>query len=295
MKISFGMIVFNGGYVLKENLESIYPFAENIVITEGPVSHYRKLGFTKSTDNTIEIIKNFPDPENKIKLISGQWISKDDMCNAYAPHLKGDFVWHVDSDELYKQEDMKSVIKYLTDHKECYSMAFKLRSFYGGLDRYISGFEENFEVHRIQRIIPGKSTWLTHRPPTMIWPPTGKKCRDMGHVGFHTTGSWGIRIYHYSHVFPEQVKAKMAYYYNRDPRGIIQDYWNKLYVPWMRAKTEKEKLQIEQPTKGVQEWLPHRRGSAFTAKFTGQHPDSIKKSINDLKKRINKELKDLGI
>ena len=294
-KICFTMIVFNGDYVLKENLESIYPFADSIIISEGPVKHYQKLGFTSSTDKTVEIIENFPDPEGKIKLLQGQWASKDAMCDAHTAHLTGDFVWHVDSDELYKPEDMEMVIKYLTDHDDCYSMAFKLRSFYGGLDRYISGFEENFEVHRIQRIIPGQSKWLTHRPPTMIWPPTGKKCRDMGHVDFHTTDSWGIRIYHYSHVFPTQVKAKMNYYYQRDPNGIIQDYWNSLYVPWMRANTEAEKLQIEQPTKGVQEWLPHRRGPAFTKKFEGIHPKSIQDAIPQLEKRINEEKVRLGV
>jgi hypothetical protein len=294
VKISFGMIVFNGDYVLKENLESVYPFADSIVITEGPVKHYQKLGYSSSTDNTVEIIKKFPDPENKIKLIQGQWANKDAMCNAYASYLTGDFVWHIDSDEIYKPEDMEKVIKYLTNHKECYSMAFKLKSFYGGFDRFISGFEENFEVHRIQRIIPGKSTWLTHRPPTMLWPPTGKKCKDMGHVGFHVTDSWGIRIYHYSHVFPMQVKAKMDYYYQRDPGGIIKDYWNKLYVPWMKATTEKEKLNVERPTKGVQEWLPHRRGDAFTASFGGSHPDSVQNAIPQLKKRIEQEVLELG-
>jgi hypothetical protein len=295
VKITFTMIVFNGDYVLKENLESIYPFAEKIVISEGPVKHYQNKGFKKSTDKTIEIIKNFPDPENKITLIHGPWASKDAMCSAQTPYLKGDYVWHVDSDELYKKEDMERIIKYLTNHKECYSMAFKLCSFFGGFKRQISGFEETFEVHRIQKIIPGKSKWLTHRPPTMIWPPTGKKCRDMGHVGCKITDSWGIRIYHYSFVFPTQVKAKTEYYYNRDPQGIVADYWNKLYVPWMRASSDIEKLKIEQPTKGVHVWLPERRGATFTKNFNGEHPITIKNSIPALERRIIEEGRKLGI
>lgn len=294
VKISFGMIVFNGDYVLRENLESIYPFADSIVIAEGPVTHYRKLGFSVSTDKTVEIIKTFPDPGNKIKLVQGQWASKDAMCNGYAPQLTGDFVWHVDSDELYKPEDMEKVVKYLTDN-DCYSMSFRLKSFYGGFDRFISGFEENFEVHRIQRIIPGKSRWVTHRPPTMLWPPTGKKCKDMGHVDFKTTDSWGIRIYHYSHVFPTQVKAKMDYYYQRDPTGIIPEYWNNLYVPWMRATTDEVKIEVERPTQGVQEWLPNRRGPAFTANFKGQHPTAIINAMPGLKNRIINEAKELGV
>ena len=296
MKISFGMIVFNGDYVLKENLESLYPFAHEIVITEGPVKHYIDRGFTTSTDNTVSIIKSFPDPENKIKLVQGQWPEKDEMCNAYAKYLTGDYVWHVDSDEIYKPEEMERIIKYLTDNQNnCYSMAFKFRSFYGGFERYISGFEENFETVRIQKIIPGKSTWLTHRPPTMIWPLTGKKCRDMGHIDHNTTDLWGIRIYHYSHVFPKQVKAKLDYYKMRGGSSIISNYWENLYVPWLKAKTEEDKLKIEAPTLGVQEWTPERRGPAYTKKFEGVHPNIIIAATQKLNDKISEETKELGI
>jgi hypothetical protein len=296
VKISFGMIVFNGGYLLKENLESLYPFAHQIVITEGPVKHYIGKGYTTSTDDTVSIIKSFPDPENKIILIQGQWPEKDEMCNAYAKLLTGDYVWHIDSDEFYKKEDMEKIIKYLTDNQnDCYSMAFKFRSFYGGLERYITGFEENFETVRIQKIIPGESRWLTHRPPTMIWPPTGKKCREMGHIDHHTTDSWGVRIFHYSHVFPEQVKAKMEYYKSWGGTGIISNYWEKLYVPWIKAKTDEEKETIEQPTLGVQEWTPDRRGPAFTKKFNGEHPSVIVNSFKRIKEKIEEEKNKLGI
>jgi hypothetical protein len=296
MKISFGMIVFNGDYVLKENLESLYPFAHQIVITEGPVEHYRKLGYITSTDSTVDIIKSFPDPDNKIILIQGQWKEKDEMCNAYASHLTGDYVWHIDCDEIYKPEHMEKVINHIEANQNiCYSMSFRLLSFYGGFERYISGFEENFEVHRIQKIIPGRSTWKTHRPPTMIWPPTGKTCREMGHVNHYTTDTWGVRIYHYSHTFPKQVKAKMDYYKSWGGSGIISNYWDKLFVPWMRANSEVEKLAIEKPTLGVQEWIAQRRGPAFTKKFDGKHPDSIENARKDLEDRIREERKSLGV
>lgn len=300
IKMSFGMIVFNGGYMLEENLKSIYPFAHDITITEGPVSHYRKKGFTTSTDNTVQIIRSFPDPQNKISLIQGQWDEKNDMCNAYMKRAKGDYIWHMDCDEFYKKEDMENVIKYLADNKDnCYSMAFRLRSFYGGFERYISGFEENFEVHRIKKMIPGQSRYTTHRPPTMLWPPSGRPCVNMGHHVNHYEShqKWGLWIYHYSHVFPKQVKAKMEYYksLDSDGTGIISDYWNRLFVPWMRANTEEDKLKAEAPFKGVQEWVPQRRGDAYTAKFTGEHPDIIKQAMQKFRQKISDECKELGI
>ena len=67
MKIAFGMIVFEGDYVLKQCLEQVYPFASQILIAEGPVSYWQRQGRTTSLDNTNQILDSFPDPENKIK------------------------------------------------------------------------------------------------------------------------------------------------------------------------------------------------------------------------------------
>lgn len=291
--IDFAMIVFNGNYVLRQNLETIYPFANKIIITEGPVKHYQRLGFNNSTDGTIETIRLFPDPDHKIVFISGQWSEKDEMVNVQNQHYTGNWVWHVDCDEIYRPEDMVKIIDYLESHPDCYSMGFKLCSFFGGFDRHISGFEETWDTIRIQKIIPGQSKWLTHRPPTMIWPPTGKTCKEMGHVNFQTTSSWGIKLYHYSFVFPKQVRAKADYYKSMNSAGII-DLWN-LYVPWMRSPTEAQKLQIEQPTLGVQVWIPSRRGPAFTKAFNGKHPDAIEKCLPELRQKIEDERKFLGV
>ncbi len=50
MKIAFGMIVFEGDYVLKECLECVYPFADQILIAEGPVRFWQEQGKTTSED-----------------------------------------------------------------------------------------------------------------------------------------------------------------------------------------------------------------------------------------------------
>ena len=61
MKITFGIIVLNGDYVLEEALKSIYPYAHQILIAEGPVTYWQQQGITTSTDRTNEIIDNFPE------------------------------------------------------------------------------------------------------------------------------------------------------------------------------------------------------------------------------------------
>ena len=68
MKIAFGMIVLNGNYVLEECIKSVYPYANQILIAEGPVTYWQQQGLSKSTDGTIEVLNSIPDPENKIHI-----------------------------------------------------------------------------------------------------------------------------------------------------------------------------------------------------------------------------------
>lgn len=291
-KVDFSFIVYNGMPFIDLNLQNIYPFANKIIIVEGPVKHYVKLGFTSSTDGTLEAIKNFPDPQKKIVLVSGQWNEKDEMVKAQEEHFAGDYLWCPDADEFWKSEDIQKIFDIL-DTGKYYSVGFRLNSFYGGFERYIGGWEQKFETQRIQRIVPGKSKFKTHRPPTMYWPQTGKTCREMGHLGFEETSKMGIFIYHYSHVLPSQVKAKMVYYFSRDNRGIIANYWNKIYVPWMKAQTDADRRAVEQIYIGVQENAPNVRGEAYTEKFNERHPEIIENNMDKLLEVVEMEKKEL--
>ena len=171
MKIAFGMIVFEGDYVLKQCLEQVYPFASQILIAEGPVSYWQRQGRTTSLDETNKILTEFPDPENKIKIVHGQFNEKDDQCRAYMQHIDGDidYIWNLDSDEVYTTEDLNKIVSFLSEEKPT-SVGLRSCSFYGGFDDYLTGFElkkDNFL--RIFRYTQG-STWLTHRPPTIQYP-----------------------------------------------------------------------------------------------------------------------------
>jgi len=115
MKIAFGMIVFNGNYVLEEVLTSVYPYAAQILIAEGPVKFWQEQGYTTSTDGTNEIIDNFPDPESKIEIVHSQYSEKDQQCQAYMKFLDDDidYLWNLDSDEVFTPEDIELLISIL--------------------------------------------------------------------------------------------------------------------------------------------------------------------------------------
>lgn len=290
MKIAFGMIVFEGDYVLQQCLEQVYPFAEQILISEGPVEFWQRQGRTTSLDDTNKILDEFPDPENKIKVIHGQFKEKDDQCMAYMKHINSDidYIWNLDSDEIYKTEDLKNIIKFLKDESPT-SVGVRSCSFYGGLDNYLSGFELNRDNFlRIFKYVEG-STWLTHRPPTIKYPPS----IDIQHKHIDSETLWnktGIQMYHYSYVFPDQVYKKVNYYKDSvSKQNCIDDYFYKIYYPWITGDNNQKKS-IEDKFLGVHEFLPSVRGDCYTTPFHLSHPESISKSISDLNFKISNQI-----
>ena len=289
-KIAFGMIVFEGDYVLKECLEQVYPYATQILIAEGPVKYWQDQGRTTSTDNTNEILRNFPDPENKISIVHGQYAEKDEQCNAYLEFMRSDidYLWNLDSDELYLESDIEKMIEFLQQEQPT-SVGVRSKSFFGGFDNYLTGFELNRDNFlRIFRVTEG-STWLTHRPPTIKYPDGSNITRKR--IDSETLyKETGIEMYHYSYVFPKQVKNKVEYYKAKVSRHkCIDDYYNTIFLPWVLSEPY-ERYHLEKQFLGVHEFKPEYRGDCYTTEFESEHPRSINNNIKELQKRIQEEL-----
>lgn len=285
------MIVFEGDYVLKQCLDQVYPYASQILIAEGPVKYWQNQGRTTSLDNTNLILDSYPDPENKIKIVHGQFEEKDDQCRAYMRYINDDtdYIWNLDSDEIYTSEDIEKIIKILKDNNPT-SIGVRSCSFYGGFDHYLSGFELNKDNFlRIFKYVKG-STWLTHRPPTIQYPTEYNFERK--HINSETLFNYfGVQMYHYSYVFPDQVYKKVSYYKDSvSKENCIDNYFNEVYLPWIKG-SDFEKEMIECRYIGVHEFKPHVRGECFPVKFTLKHPESIIKDMNILKENYSNQLK----
>tara|TARA_R100001377_G_C3190915_1_gene110578 strand:- start:1064 stop:1960 length:897 start_codon:yes stop_codon:yes gene_type:complete len=292
MKVAFAMIVFEGDFVLRQCLEQIYPHASQILIAEGPVTYWQGKGRTTSTDLTNTILEQFPDPEKKIKIVHGQFKGKDEQCNAYMQHLcpETDFLWMVDSDEIYKTQDIEATFNFLKEVSPT-SVGIRSCSFFGGFDNHLTGFEQNVDNFlRIFKVTPG-STWVTHRPPTMGHPKDIEKKHINSEFFLALTG---VQIYHYSYTFPKQVYNKIGYYKAKVSRdNCIDGYFDKIYMPWVTAATKKERKEIEEKYNGVHEFKPEIRGSCFTIPFKGSHPQSIIKDLEVLQGRFEKEAEEM--
>jgi hypothetical protein len=276
----FVLIVFQSDYVLEPCLKSVLPFGK-VVAAEGPVRFWQERGFTTSTDRTNDILERYHVPT-----IRGQWSEKDEECNAAISLVPDDtdYVWCLDADEIWKADTILQTLG-LLDSLKLDSVSFKATSFYGGFDRYMTGFEEDFEVHRIQRFYPG-AKFYTHRPPTIL-APDGRPWRAHRHLNHETTDEMGLRFHHYSYVFPSQMRMKAEYYAGM--RGTIEGYFDTVYRPWILGD-DADRLAIETAHNGVHNWLPERRGPCWTEPFVGEHPAEIQAAMPMLLDRFNEEL-----
>lgn len=264
MKFSAGMIVLNGMPFVPYILKNLYPVMDEIIIVEGAVELAAQFATPEghSRDETVAAIKNFPDPERKIKLIQKQgfWSEKLEMSQAYGQVAKGDYLWQVDVDEFYHAKEVRFLQNYLCQHPEIEAVALNWYAFYHGFNSYVRGGKEGIngeEVWRIFRWKPGYQ-WVDHRPPTVI-NQTGLDTREIGHLR-----GWQhrVRIYHYSYVFPAQVEWKIVYY---EKQGMYQwrnvqptDWYKNHYLHYTPYRVH-----------------IHRRPMSWLEPFRGEHPPEI--------------------
>jgi len=275
-KISFGIIVLNGEPFTKYCLRQLYPHAHEIIVVEGAVEGADCIAQDgRSTDNTITSLKDFKkyeDPHNKLKIVQtkGFWKEKEQQSQAYAEKATGDYLWQVDIDEFYKNEDIEKTKDLLTKHPDIEKISFRQITFWGGFDYCCDSIflrDVFTDVARIFRWRNGYK-YVSHRPPTIIdrnGIVVGTKKKLCG----SDMAKMGIYLYHYSLLFPKQVREKCDYY--TSPGGGFMPYANK----W--AQNCYFKLNKPFKVHNVHKY------PSWLEKYKGIHPEEIIRLSNDIK------------
>jgi len=304
MKLTFGIIVLNGDFFLQQVLESIYPFAHAICIAEGPVQWFVDKGITQSSDDTFRIIKEFPDPENKIKLVQGQYKEKHEQCQAWFSLVPPDTDYIVcnDADEIHTPENLAKLIHFLQTEKPT-SVGFKSDSFYGGFERIIGGFERDHSFKRVLQYIPG-CYYRTHRQPTLAFSQhdgihyderlntayTDIEGKDVS--GNQLYAATGITMWHGSYISPKGVFQKLQYYEGAiiSAGNCIPNYFQDVFIPWVTQHAKRH--EIEDKWLGVQEFIPSARGyqETRTIPYPGTMPAIIQRDMQLLQDKFYAEM-----
>tara|TARA_Y100000310_G_scaffold169872_1_gene170085 strand:- start:2065 stop:2892 length:828 start_codon:yes stop_codon:yes gene_type:complete len=122
MKIIAGIIVFEEEDFIRETLTNLYLLCDKIIIVEGAHESVTSINNIKrSQDNTIQYIKDFDDPENKIEYYEYNGISQGDHRNfalQKAVIHKPDWYLQGDGDEIFHEKGIEPFKKFLKTTKE---------------------------------------------------------------------------------------------------------------------------------------------------------------------------------
>lgn len=231
VRITFGMIVLNGEPFTRYNLRSIYPWAHQIVVVEGACKAAATVATPDghSGDDTLEVLRRFQaeeDPDRKLTIVTaedeghpdGFWPGeKHEMSQAYAKRATGNYLWQVDVDEFYREEDMPRIVGLLQQGVD--AVTFPAVSFWGGI-RFVEDGEfmrvhKAREFHRLFRWESG-FRYTSHRPATVV-DVQGHDLRTQRWVrAVDLEGERKSYMYHYSMLLPKQVRDKCSYYSHVD-------------------------------------------------------------------------------
>lgn len=292
-KVTFGIIVLNGEPFVRYNLRALYPFAYQIIVVEGAAPGASGVASPEghSTDETLETLHDFKaneDPDDKVTIVTaedeghpnGFWPGeKHEMSQAYAKRARGDYLWQVDVDEFYQPEDMHRVLKMLQDDPGITVISFKQITFWGGFDYLTDGWylRRGANIyHRLFKWGPDYQ-YVTHRPPT-VHDAQGRNLRNVRWVNGRMLAQRGIYLYHYSLLFPKQVREKCAYYQQAAwARRAVEEHW-----------AQETFLRLQQPFRAhnvydYPSWLE---------RFGGPHPPQIEALRQDITSgRIDVEMR----
>jgi ADP-heptose:LPS heptosyltransferase/predicted O-methyltransferase YrrM len=276
-RISFIIIVLNGMPFIESAVRAVYDSAYEIIIVEGAVEKCLFMANPdgSSIDSTVEAIRSFPDADGKIRLVQGKWPEKLEMHNKALEHVTGDYIWLVDSDEVYKGGDITRVRAMLAQDPAITRVDFIPLNFWKGFD-YIFGsdrfFEAPYHYRRVFKYVPGMR-FTSHRPPTV----DSEKGRV---ISGHETREKGIYPYHYSYVLLSQVCQKIELYnrygWGKDWGVDLNEWYRELFLKW--TPDNRKTLEALYPV-----WTGDR--ASRTEIFQGEHPEAIQELVLSLGER----------
>jgi len=292
-RITFGIIVLNGEPFTRYCLRQIYPYAHEIIAVEGAVPSASAVATPDghSTDGTLQVLRDFQraeDPDHKLIVVTaedegyddGFWPGeKDEQSRAYATRATGDYLWQVDIDEFYQAGDIERVMDLLREQPDTTAVSFRQITFWGGFDYIVDGWYLRTGAefyHRLFRWGEG-FRYAGHRPPTVV-DDSGRDLRTKTWISGKTMAETGIFLYHYSLLFPKQVREKCSYYGNAAwaHRSGAERWARDVYLGLTRPYRVHNVY--EHPS-----WLK---------RFEGSHPEQIQAMRDDLMKgRIEEGLR----
>lgn len=215
MKICSITSIWNSAIWLEYQLQDMYKFSDSIVIMEGNwTGDYEGWAGDTSPDGSADIVRNFPDPENKIhfyQIGGGHHVfpARQYLCSKIEPC---DWVWVRDVDEFYSNDSTEYILSSLPMWE-----AAGITVIIPNAWEFYYDFFHHTVMRRHKRIYkyePGVSSYWFHE-------------YKKGKGGLEPSDK-NVRIFHYSYVPPDAMRIKGAM--SMDVTVERYNYWyNNIY------------------------------------------------------------------
>lgn len=200
-------------------LASIYDEVDRILVIEGAVKNRpNSTEDGHSTDNTVEIIKNFKeyyDPDNKVVLIKipRHWSDLEDMKQTFLDMcVPGDWIIINDADEFYKPEDIRRLRKAIDLNPQACEFVPNFLHFYRDFNHVaVPGPEWQPQHQRIFKYVRG----MKYNSHPVVTDPDGHCTYFSPHYQPRRVMLNNFFIYHYGYArnnMDEIMKRKQEYY-----------------------------------------------------------------------------------
>lgn len=114
------ILAYNQADYIGSCVRAIYPYFHRVVImySTAPYTRYNRNARKEFTelDDTLEILKGIPDPDNRLLIIHGAWTCQEDIRNDALGVMrdeKCDYCFVIDADEFYPDRMLPRLFDYL--------------------------------------------------------------------------------------------------------------------------------------------------------------------------------------
>jgi len=259
-KFSFCFNIYREEEYIEYSLRSVYDFADEIIICYGPVDVMADIG---EPDRTLEIVRAFPDPANKIKHIEvrERWRSMIQMRNVALSVASGDYMWIIDGDEVYTPETLALIRDEIVNFPEV--MTFLVPCYLFWQDFYTIMPNKSFE--RIHKITPGCVMVI---PSLGAATAIGRRYRTISYIDLGD--KYDALFWHYAYVrSDEYMRVKLEYYARRhDNYGVTKGVPNWYEGVWLASRTDMQAVMSKHG--GLHPVLPTQWNRVY--RYEGTHP-----------------------
>ncbi len=151
-RIAVGICVHNEEEYIQYCLNSIYRFADVIAVCVTTGTPWG--GKYEEPDNTLNLVKSFPDPDGKIHVLEGEWPDEITQRNANLDLVrdKADYYMIVDADEFYTKESLYEIMNYIRIRPYVGQFRIRVRTYWKTNPIYVIDPPEPLKQYIISRI-----------------------------------------------------------------------------------------------------------------------------------------------